>query len=103
MSAAKKEHQIRQVAPEIDPHEIRRVLHRIPIPWYDENSKENGQPKLEGGSGKLSYGLGMQEISHAEASDLYLKAVESEDKARAVRKFWATVLANWETLTESAE
>ncbi len=106
MSAAKKkeEAEVERVEGMIYPHEERRVLHRVELPHKSSFSRDNkGQPKLEGGGTKISYGLGNQTISHAEASKLYLNAVDREDKARQVREFWAVVLADWNAMTEPVE
>lgn len=102
---AKQEEVVEPGVPEvIDPHEDRRVLHRIELPFKSDFSRDDkGQPKLEGGGTKVMYLLGMQTISHAEASRLYLTAVDREDKARVVREFWATVLADWNSMTEPVD
>lgn len=100
MNAKEKESETQATPEPIDPHEPRRVLHRVEPPFKSVSLPDNkGQPKLQAGGMGVEY-CNNQTISHVEATADYLEAIKREDSAREVREFWAVVLASWNDMTE---
>jgi hypothetical protein len=81
-----------------------RVTHMVPTGPYDKGHQHHGQPSFADSACKsLSHLIGRQTITHEDACKLFLDAQKREQAAKQIREYWATVLQNWNELTEPVE